>query len=129
MKQGSSSDVVMRALRAVEERDERSEAELFHPEIELHWPPSLRYRERGGWTATWDPFQGAPERRLDPRLVAASDDEVVVLWQQRGRGAHGERLEVPVLGLYRVHEHKLARGEMFYFDTVPVIQFLESAQR
>jgi hypothetical protein len=36
---------------------------------------------------------------MDARVVAASDDEVVVLWRQRGRSAIGDRFDSPVLGL------------------------------
>jgi ketosteroid isomerase-like protein len=107
---------------------------LFHPDIEFHWPPSLPY---GGtfhglqihgptWSGTWDPLQpSASERRMDPRVVAATDAEVVVLWQQRGKNSAGERIETPVLGLYQLRDGKLARAQMFYFDTAAVLSFLE----
>ncbi|MEO8798912.1 MAG: hypothetical protein ABI551_13575, partial [Polyangiaceae bacterium] len=61
------------------------------------------------------------------RVVAAEGDEVVVLWQQRGVTAGGERLEEPVLALYRLHEGKLANARMFYFDTAAVAAFLAKA--
>jgi len=89
-------DVVLSAFHAVEERDEQALARLYHPQIEFCWPASLPFgrspREHemlaaGGrtWAQAWDPFQGADERKMDPRVVAASENEVVVLWQQRGR--------------------------------------------
>jgi ketosteroid isomerase-like protein len=82
-------------------------------------------RERPGWGEVWDPFQptGA-EQRLDPRVVAASGDTVVVLWHQRGLDAAGNRFHCPVLGLYRVRDRKLARAQMFYFDTSATADFL-----
>jgi hypothetical protein len=64
---------------------------------------------------------------MDPRVVAASDDEVVVLWQQRGISAAGERFHGEVLGLYRLRDGKLARTQMFYFDTTVVKSFLAKA--
>ena len=63
---------------------------------------------------------------MDPRVVAANEDEVV-LWRQRGVSPSGERFEGEVLGLYQICEGKLARAQMFYFDTVAVVNFLKKA--
>src|SRR5262245_53557499 len=121
---------------AIERRDQKRVVELFDPEIVLHWPPSLPY---GGtvhgpkprapsWADTWNPLQPtAMERRMDPRVVAASPDQVVILWRQRGLSPRGDRLDEEVLGLYRVQAGKLRRAQMFYFDTVAVAQFLGKA--
>ena len=65
---------------------------------------------------------------MDPRVVAASDDEVVVLWRQRGISPAGDRFDGPVLGLYQVREGKLARAQMFYFDTAALVSFLANAR-
>jgi ketosteroid isomerase-like protein len=65
---------------------------------------------------------------MDPRVVAGTGDEVVVLWQQRGLSPAGDRFDGPVLALYRLREGKLARAQMFYFDTVGVTGFLAKAQ-
>jgi len=135
-----SIEVVLAAFRAVQARDEQALAKLSDPHIEFHWPDSLPYGgSRPGaavlpgpvpsWSETWDPLQGAAERKMDPRVVAASQSEVVVLWLQRGRSADGQRFEMPVLGLYGVGDGKLARAQMFYFDTVPVLAFLRTAAR
>jgi ketosteroid isomerase-like protein len=126
-------EVVLESFDAVERRDERRQRELFHPKAEFVWPPSLQPRQSSGrprptWEELWDPLQPTEaERRLDPRVVAASEDEVVVLWQQRGRDSEGNRFECPVLGLYHVREGKLARGQMFYFDTTATAGFLARA--
>ncbi len=64
---------------------------------------------------------------MDPRVVAAGEDEVVVLWRQRGVGPDGERFDGVVLGLYRFRDGKLARAQMFYFDTAAVAGFLARA--
>jgi ketosteroid isomerase-like protein len=134
-------DVVLRVFAAVEQRDEQAFAGLAHPELELHWPPSLPYggtaraqdvtaRRLPTWGTTWDPVQPTErERRLDPRLVAASGDEAVVLWHQRGVDAAGERFDGEVLGLYQVRDGKLARAQMFYFDPVAALDFLSRAER
>jgi uncharacterized protein len=131
-----SIEIVRQCFEAVERRDEARQRELFHPEAEFRWPPSLPYGRRAGeergsrptWEKTWEPFQPTEaERRLDPRVVAASDDEVVVLWQQRGLDAAGNQFECPVLGLYRIRDDKLARAQMFYFDTTATADFLARA--
>jgi len=121
---------------ALEGRDTQRLRDLFDPDIEFHWPPSLPYGGSGRgrdwqvstWGETWDPLQPtAAERRMDARVVAASDNEVVVLWWQRGISPAGERFECPVLGLYQVHAGMLTRAQMFYFDTTAVAAFLERA--
>jgi uncharacterized protein len=119
--------LVLECFAAVELRDEQRQRELFHPDVEFHWPPSLTHgREQASFEEVWDPLQPGPEeRRMDPRVVAARDDDVVVLWQQRGLDAAGNRFECPVLGLYRVRDGKLARAQMFYFDTTATAEFLK----
>jgi ketosteroid isomerase-like protein len=59
--------------------------------------------------------------------VAASEDEGVVLWRQRGVSPSGEQFEGEVLGLYQIRDGKLARAQMFYFDAVAVASFLKKA--
>jgi ketosteroid isomerase-like protein len=128
-------------FRAIEERGQdaasrRRERELMQPDVEFHWPPSLPYggssrgaeREGPTWSDTWDALQPTPaERRFDPRVVAANDDEVVILYRQRGKSATGERYDGEVLGLYRLREGKLARAQMFYFDEAEAVRFLAGA--
>ena len=64
---------------------------------------------------------------MEPRVVAASEEEVVVLWRQRGVTPAGDRCDGEVLGLYHVRGGKLARAQMFYFDTTAVSSFLAKA--
>jgi ketosteroid isomerase-like protein len=133
--------VILEIFHTLEQRDPQRPnpqafQNLFHPDIEFHWPPSLPY---GGtlrgmqidgptWSGTWDRRQpSASERRMDPRVVAATDAEVVVLWRQRGRNSTGNRIDTPVLGLYEFRDEKLARAQMFYFDTAAVLSFLEKS--
>jgi ketosteroid isomerase-like protein len=131
-----NAELMREIFRAVEQRDEQRMRELFDPGLEMHWPPSLPY---GGthtasalgpatWSQTWMPLQPTDaERRMDPRVVAAAGDEVVVLWQQRGVAPAGERFEGEVLALYKLRDGKLVRAQMFYFDTVAVAKFLAKA--
>jgi ketosteroid isomerase-like protein len=64
------------------------------------------------------------EREMNPRVIAASGDEVVVLWRQRGLKPHGLRIDEEVLGLYRLRGGKLVRAQMFYYDCAAVERFL-----
>jgi len=129
-------NAILDIFSAIERRDVSRELELFQPDVELHWPPSLPYGgiirglkpEHNSWGQTWIPLQPTDaERKMDPRVVAASDDEVVVLWHQRGLTTGGDRLDVEVLGLYQFRDAKLARAQMFYFDTAAVLNFLAKA--
>ncbi len=137
-----SSELMLAIFDAIERRDPRRFRELVHPDFEIHWPPSLSYggsyrdldvdarQGHRSWAGTWDPLQPtAAERRMDPRVVAVNDEsgEVVVLWRQRGRSRAGESFDGPVLGLYQVRGGRLARAQMFYFDTVALAEFLANA--
>ena len=106
----SAVDMVLQVFRSVEERNPQLAAEVYHDDLEFHWPRPLPYagssyglkaslERRPGWAETWNPFQSEAERGLGARVVAASEDEVVVLWHQRGRDRAGRWLDTPVLGL------------------------------
>jgi len=124
-------EVMRKLFRAVEDHDQQTLIRLSQPDVEFHWPPSLPYggRNRGTtWGETWALLQpSAAERKMDARIVAASDDEVVALWHQRGVSSGGDRFDGEVLGLYQFREGKLARAQMFYFDTTAVNNFLGKA--
>jgi hypothetical protein len=64
---------------------------------------------------------------MDPRIVAATEREVVVLWRQRGLSPSGERFDGEVLGLYEIRDNTFARAQMSYFDTAVVKHFLTRA--
>jgi ketosteroid isomerase-like protein len=137
MTERAGADIVLESFDAVERRDSGRLARLYHPDVEFHWAPSLPYggtargiRElqsaaRTSWEQVWNPLQPTErERRMDPRLVAATDREVVVLYRQRGVRSDGERLDMETVGLYQVRDGKFARAQMFYFDTTAVLHFL-----
>jgi len=52
---------------------------------------------------------------------------VVILWHQRGVSPTGDRFDGEALGLYQMRDGKLARAQMFYFDTAAVASFLARA--
>jgi ketosteroid isomerase-like protein len=128
--------LLLDVFSAIEQRNDQRFRELVHPEFEIHWPPSLPYggisrglaHEAPRWSETWIPLQPTEaERRMDPRVVAASEDEVVVLWRQRGVTPSGDRFDGEVLGLYHVRGGRLAHAQMFYFDTAALVSFLAQA--
>jgi ketosteroid isomerase-like protein len=136
-KEQENSKTILAIFRAIEERDAGQFRALLQPHFEIHWPQSLPYGgtfrgvepQPGGWGATWQPLQPTEaERKMDPQVVAAHGDDVVVLWHQRGRSGDGESIDEEVLGLYRFRDGNLARAQMFYFDTVRVANFLAKAQ-
>jgi ketosteroid isomerase-like protein len=131
--------VVLQAFRAVERRDREGLIALYHPEVEFHDAPSLPYggtlrgkeevARNDGWRETWGPLQPTEaERSMDPRVVAAGDREVVVLYRQRALDPAGERFDAPVLGLYEVRDGMFARAQMFHYDTAAVVDFLKRAK-
>lgn len=136
----SMTERIMKIFRRIEERDPHRPNsarvfDLFQPDVEFHWPPSLPYGARNGentrpvtWQDVWNPLQPTEaERRMHPRVVAEGNEEVVVLWRQRGLSPSGERYEGEVLGLYRFRDGKLARAQMFYFDPKSAAAFLSKA--
>jgi uncharacterized protein len=140
----SNVEVVLAAFRAVQDRDRERLLELYHDDVEFHDAPSLPYggTVRGKatiraqleaapettWLGSWGRLQPSDEeRRMDPRVVAAAGAEVAVLYTQRALNPDGERFEVPVMGLYEVRDGKLARAQMFHFDTAATLAFLERA--
>ena len=127
-----NTEVMRGIFSAIERRDFQRLLDLCQADVEFLWPPSLPYAggERGAWAETWVPLQPTEaEQRMNPRVVAATEDEVVILWQQRGVSLAGDRFDDPVLGLYQLRDGKLARAQMFYFDTVGLLDFLTKAQR
>jgi hypothetical protein len=90
--------VVLEVFAAIEQRDAARFQARTHPGVTICWPPSLPWNagipgrpdEDGqhalSWLEVWAPLQPtAAERQMDPEVIAAADDRVVVQWRQRGR--------------------------------------------
>ena len=123
--------------RGVDDRDAEILSRLFQPDVEFVWPPSLPYggtfrgldQAQPSWAETWNPLQPGPaERRMDPRVIASNDqNEVVVVYRQRGVSPAGERIDTEVMALYEVRDGKLARAQMFHFEETATAAFLAIA--
>jgi ketosteroid isomerase-like protein len=132
--------VVLEVFAAIEQRDAARFLAHTHPEVAICWPPSLPWNDAvpgrpdqtgdhaRSWLEVWTPLQPtAAERQMDPEVIAAAGDRVVVRWRQRGRSRAGLCFEGQVLGLYEVRQGRLARAQMFFFDTDAVKHFLADA--
>ena len=136
-KEQENCKTILAIFRTIEERNDAQFRSFLQPDFEIHWPPSLPYggtfrgleQQPAGWGTTWQPLQPTEsEKKMDAQIVAAHGDDVVVLWHQRGRTPGGDSLDEVVLGLYHFREGKLARAQMFYFDTSAVANFLAKAK-
>jgi ketosteroid isomerase-like protein len=142
----SKDEVVLALFRAVEERDRDALLELYHDDLESHDAPSLPYggvvrgkatlREQldavpeTSWIGTWGPLQPTEaERRMDPRVVATHGEEVTVIYTQRALSPAGEPFASPALALYEVRDDRVARAQMFHYDTAAILAFIERAGR
>jgi ketosteroid isomerase-like protein len=140
----NDTEVVLGVFEAVEQRDRERLLELCHEDVEFHDAASLPYggSTRGKqalreqletapertWLGTWEPLQPTErERRMDPRVVAAGGEEVVVSYRQRAVSPDGERFDAPVVAIYEVRDGKFARAQMFHYDTAALVGFLERA--
>jgi ketosteroid isomerase-like protein len=140
MKPQENADLVLQILHIIEQRQFDRLPDLYHPAIEFHWPPGLPYS--GYFTGptvaemsrrfaeTWLPLQPTEEtRRMDPRLIAAGDnDRVVVNYLWKGLDAKGRRFETETLADYQLRDGRLVRAQMFYYDLPGMIAFLDNAK-
>ncbi|MPZ58767.1 MAG: hypothetical protein GEU91_20200 [Rhizobiales bacterium] len=135
----SNSEIVLDVLDAVEARDVERLGALYHPEIEFNWPPSLPYggTHRGADVSTmsyrfagvWAPLQPTEaERRMDPIVVAASGDDVIVRYTWKGRDSAGRSIAADTLAHYEVRDGKLARARMYHYDLTGLLDFLSAAK-
>jgi uncharacterized protein len=135
----SPVDVVLNVLDAVEKRDAARLVQLYHPDIEFHWPPGLPYSgvHRGAaisamqmsFAQIWLPLQPTEnERRMEPLVVAAQDADVVVRYRWKGRDAAGNVFETPTLAHYQVRDQKLARAQMYHYDLIGLARFVATSR-
>jgi len=114
-------------------------ASMYQPDVVIHEAKSLPYggdyrgqeavaRHALSYNGAWDAFQASARRALEPRFFG-NEDEVVVLWRQRGESPSGETFDMPAASVYRIRDGKVAESRMFHFDTAAARSFLERAQQ
>jgi hypothetical protein len=123
----SVADVILDVFQAVERRDEGRQRQLFDPEVEFLWPPSLPYRG-STWETVWarcnlHPRSGAWTLGSSPRPTRKRS----CCGTNVGSTEPATGSSAPVLGLYRVLGGKLVCAQMFYFDTTATATFLNRA--
>jgi ketosteroid isomerase-like protein len=133
--------IVMEVLRVIEDRELDRLGDLYHPDVEFHWPPGLPYSgsfkgesmaDMGArFAETWLPLQPTEEtRRMDAKVVATDDNgRVIVRYTWKGLDTEGRRLDADTLADYQVRDGRLARAQMYYFDLTGMISFLETARQ
>ena len=128
-------ETVRRLFQAVEERDLAGTLAVYDPEIVIREASFLPYggihhgregaKQHGmGAAFAWDKFQPGDEKRLDAVFLDAGD-RVVVLFRLKGLAVNsGKKIDVPVVGVYRVRGGKVVESQMFYSDTTEIMQLM-----
>ena len=81
-----------------------------------HSGPTVATMDRT-FADTWMPLRpDAETRRMDPRVVAATDGHVVVSYIGGGRTSEEIGSETETLAHYQVKEGKLRYARMYHFD-------------
>lgn len=126
-------------FKAVEDRDIAGVLAAYDPEIVIRDAESLPYggtyhglegakQHVEGAAQTWDHLQPSAERKMDAVFLNAGD-YVIVLWRLRGLAMSSRRkLDLPVVSVYKMRGGKIVESQMFYADTVAILQFLEGKQ-
>jgi hypothetical protein len=129
-------ETTRRLFKAVEDRDVVGVLAAYDPEIVIRDAESLPYggvyhglegakQHIEGAAQTWNHLQSAAERKMDA-VFLDSRDQVIVLWRLRGLATNnGRKLDLPVVSVYKMRNGKIVESQMFYSDTVSILQFLE----
>ncbi len=131
-------DIVKRLFRAVRQRDGARVLSCYGSDVVIREEPSLPYggehlghegarRHAAGFVKCWRGLQSEADLELAPQFFEA-DGTVVVLWRLRATHA-GERLDVPVVGVYLVRNGRIVETRMSYFDLLALLGFLRRAGR
>jgi uncharacterized protein len=128
-------ETVCRLFEAVEARDLAGTLAKYDPDIVIREASFLPYggtyhghegaqRHARGFVSAWDKSQQGKEKRLDP-VYLDGGDRIVVLYRLKGLAAEsGRKINVPVVGTYRVRNGKVVEAQMFYSDTAEITQFM-----
>lgn len=81
-----------------------------------------------GYAGAWGPLQRPELQDLNPTFIA-QDDQVIVLWRQRGENPRtGETFDMPATSVYRMAHGRVLESRMFHFDVASVSAFLDRAK-
>jgi ketosteroid isomerase-like protein len=140
MMSAENVETVRRLFKAVEERDLAGTLVRYDPEIVIREASFLPYggtyhghegakQHARGFALAWGKSQAGDEKLLDADFLDAGD-RVVVLFRLKGLAAKsGRKIDVPVVGTYRVRGGKVVEYQMFYSDTTEVMQFLAATRQ
>jgi ketosteroid isomerase-like protein len=132
--------IVKRLFSAVRQRDEAGVLEAYHPDIQIHESPSLPYggdhhghqqaiQHMKGYYRFWDPLRPPTGEHKEGIWLETTGDYVMVMWQEDAiMPGSGERIELPVIGVYKVQDGRVIESRMFQ-DTAVVRDLAQNAQR
>lgn len=135
--QQNAINIVM-VLDAVERRDKEAMTALYHPQIEFRFPEQLPY---GGchtgsgvaalgelFTSVWDALQPTPDdRKLEYRVIAASNDDVITRYFLKGRNRRGRTIRSDTLARYTMRAGLLVRAQMYHYELAELVDFLSDS--
>ncbi len=134
MSADNSAAIVLAAFEAAERRDQQRLRELYHPEVEFHWPAPLPFggSSRGGvrgqpgpsWSEVWEPLQPTAVNAVWTLALSPLPNERS--WfsgasEPCGQPASARR---PRCLASMRSGTGVSRAQMFYFDTTEVLRFL-----
>jgi ketosteroid isomerase-like protein/uncharacterized protein YciI len=136
-------DLVRRLFALVESRGDPADLATrlaayeanYDQDVVIHEPLSLPYggdysgdgavaRHAHGYNTAWEGLQSDSDRGLEPKFFA-DQNQVVVLWRQKGRSSCGQRFDMEAASVYRIKDGRVVDARMFHFDTASVRDFLE----
>jgi uncharacterized protein len=130
-------ETTRRLFKAVEERDVAGVLAAYAPDIIIRDAASLPYggiyhglegakQHVESAAQTWDDLQPESVRKMDAVFLDAGE-YVVVLWRLKGlEASNKKKLDVPTVSVYKMRNGKIVESQMFYSDTVAIVQFLAS---
>jgi uncharacterized protein len=133
-------EVVRRLLDAVERRDRDGVLACYADDVEIIEARALPYggtyhghdgalAHAAAFLASWSPYQGLDEIKLDPQLWGDGAGTVCVLLRHRAVDPRRRvRLDLPEVGIYHVRRGRVARSQMFHADSSAVAEFLSDAR-